>query len=132
MPDDETFILEGTRIDGIPSFYDELSRVFMPHEEWTLGASLDALDDLLYGGIGTLVGAAHPTVVLCDSVRVRDVLGVAATREYYQDKVARPDLFDVERFSAALAALDAGGGRTYFDLVCEVFAAHAHIRFVLA
>jgi len=132
MTDEKTFVLEGSRIDGIPSFYDELDRVFMPHEEWTLGPSLDALDDLLYGGIGELVGVAHPTVVLRDTARVRDALGTAATREYYRAKIARPDLFHVARFSAALAELDAGSGRTYFDLACEVFAAHENIRFVLA
>lgn len=43
-----TIEIDGTTIHGIPSLYAELNRVFMPDEEWTLGESLDALDDLLY------------------------------------------------------------------------------------
>ena len=132
MTGEKTFVLDGSRIEGIPSFYDELNRVVMPREDWTLGPSLDALDDLLYGGIGELAGVARPTIVLRDSARVRDALGEAATREYYRSKIARPDLFQIDRFRADLAALEAGSGRTYFDLVCEVFAAHENIRFVLA
>jgi hypothetical protein len=52
-----TLRLDGRRITGIPSFYDEVNRVFMADESWTLGPSLDALDDLLYGGYGALHGA---------------------------------------------------------------------------
>ena len=39
--------IDGSRVHGIPSLYAELNRVFMPDEPWTLGESLDALDDLL-------------------------------------------------------------------------------------
>lgn len=48
--------LHGTAITDIASFYDELNQVFMQGEDWQLGESLDALDDLLYGGIGEAVG----------------------------------------------------------------------------
>jgi len=130
-PDPRTFVLDGSRVDGIASFYDELNRVFMPHEEWRLGPSLDALDDLLYGGIGELNGVADPTIVLRDHARMRAALGVDATRAYYLEKIARPEMFHVERFTAELAALDAGAGRTYFNIVQEIFASHPNVRLVL-
>lgn len=128
-----TLTIEGSRVDGIPSFYAELNRVFMPNEAWTLGASLDALDDLLYGGIGELVGVEDPVVVLRDHARVREALGVAATRAYYLDKLAHPEVFHGEHFRRELAELDAAAAsgapaRTYFDIVCEVFAGHPGIR----
>lgn len=129
-----TFVLEGGRIDGIPSLYDELNRVFMPNEEWTLGPSLDALDDLLYGGFGELRGAsggAPATVIVRDHEHARDALGVAATRAYYLAKLAQPEMFNVKHLEAKLAELDAGDGPTYFDIVCEIFAEHANVRLVL-
>ena len=48
--------LRGTVITDIASLYDELNPGFMQSEDWQLGQSLDALDDLLYGGIGDAVG----------------------------------------------------------------------------
>lgn len=131
MVTERTFIVEGSRVSDIPSFYAEATRVFMPHEEWTLGPSLDALDDLLYGGIGELSGIDAPTVVLRDHVLLRDVLGVSTTRDYYLSKLDRPDVFDTARFRAALNELDAGTGMTYYDLVLGVFADHPGIRLVL-
>lgn len=121
------FVVDGTRVHGIPSFYEELSRVLMPNEAWALGPSLDALDDLLSGGIGALVGVARPTIVLRDHAHLRDALGVAATRAYYLEKIARPDVFHVERFERQLAELDASGGPTYFDTVVAVFGDHENV-----
>lgn len=42
--------IEGASINDIASLYVEINRVFMADEDWQLGASLDALDDLLHGG----------------------------------------------------------------------------------
>ncbi len=131
-PVSRTFVLEGRRINGIPSFYGELNRVLMPNEEWMLGESLDALDDLLYGGIGELNGVDEPVIILRDHGHAKSALGVEATRAYYLGKIAHPEMFHVERFVTALAELDAGTGRTYFDLVTEVFAAHPGVQLDLA
>lgn len=125
------FELDGRRVTGIASFYDELNRALMPNEEWTLGASLDALDDLLYGGIGELAEVTSPIIVMRHHERVREALGVAATRAYYLQKLSHPEVFHVERFRRQLAELDAGRGPTYFDTVCEVFAGHPNVRLVL-
>ena len=95
------------------------------------GASLDALDDLLYGGFGELLGVERPVIVLRDHAHARDALGIAATGAYYREKIAHPEMFHVERFEHALAELDAGRGETYFDLVLGVFADHDDVRLVL-
>ena len=126
------FVLEGSHIHDITSFYDEVNRVLMTNEDWTLGASLDALNDLLYGGYGELYEITHTRIVWRDHALARAALGRIATREYYEAKIARPEVFNVEHARRSLAELDAGHGPTYFDLVCEVFADHPEIRFDLA
>lgn len=45
------YILDGTRITSLETFYDEISRVVIPGHQW--GRNLDALNDILRGGFGT-------------------------------------------------------------------------------
>lgn len=72
--------IEGASINDIASLYVEINRVFMADEDWQLGASLDALDDLLHGGYGALAGHAIATVVWRDIAHSRDALGRETTR----------------------------------------------------
>lgn len=126
-----TVHIEGARVTGIPLLYVELNRVFMPDEDWTLGESLDALDDLLYGGFGVLHGVDAARVVWRDAAVSREALGLETTRAYYLAKIARPDVYAVGAARRALEALDAGAGETYFDLVLQVFRGHPTIELVL-
>lgn len=127
-----TFEIDGAAVHGIASLYVELNRVFMPDEDWTLGESLDALDDLLYGGFGDLRGAEPVRVVWRDAEVARDALGVEVTREYYRAKLERPEVYAAPSAQRALDALDAGRGETYFELVLRVFRDHRNIELVLA
>lgn len=101
--------IDGTRITDIASFYDEVNRVFMADEPWTLGPSLDALDDLLYGGYGALHGASSARVEWTDHERSRRALGRDATIAYYAAKLEN-SAFDSARARHAIAELEAGGG----------------------
>ncbi len=123
----DRFIIEGSRITDIPALYAELNRVFMEDEDWTLGASLDALDDLLYGGYGKLLGMEQATVVWRNMDISRASLGLEATRQWLQQKLALPG-FSTTRINQQLQALEDGTGQTYFDIVLEIFAAHPNIR----
>ena len=131
-PQPRTLVIEGARIDGIRSFYAEINRVFMADEDWDLGPSLDALDDLLYGGYGAAAGDGPVTIVWTDAEHARAALGTEATRAFYRDKLAHPETFDTERIARQLAELDAGTGPSYFDIVLEIFASHPRLRLVLA
>lgn len=124
--------IDGSAVHGIPSLYAELNRVLMPDEDWTLGESLDALDDLLYGGFGVLHGAEPVRVIWRDSAIARAALGPEATRAYYRAKLERPDVYAAPVARRALEALEAGEGETYFALVTRVFRDHANIDLVLA
>jgi len=123
-------VLEGSAVHDIPSFYAEINRAFMAGEDWQLGHSLDALDDMLYGGYDALAGQSGATVVWKDIEHSRTALGVDATRAWLESKLAGSGTFNTANVSAQLAALDAGKGQTYFQIVMEIFAAHPQLTLV--
>lgn len=123
----KTLIIEGIAIRDIASFYDEINRVFMAREDWTLGPSLDALNDLLYGGFGAIDGAEPVTLVWNDIAQSRTALGLDATRAHYRAKLDRPDIYDRARIEQDIAALEAGTGSTYFEIIREIIADHPNI-----
>ncbi|AYO75484.1 barstar family protein [Novosphingobium panipatense] len=124
----KTLIIEGQNIDGIASFYDEINRVFMGHEDWTLGPSLDALNDLFYGGFGAIDGAEPVTLVWNNIAQSRTALGLDATREHYRAKLDRPDIYDRARIEQDIEAIEAGVGPTYFEIIREIIAEHPNIE----
>lgn len=124
--DHRTLHLDGARVDSIAAFYAELDRAFMAGEDRRLAPSLDALEDLLLGGLG----AAPVTVVWHGFERSRAALGFAATHEHYLAKVADPRC-DTALFRRRLADLEEGRGKTYAELVLEVFARHPEVELVL-
>ncbi|GAA3913790.1 barstar family protein [Microbacterium invictum] len=127
-----TFTIEGAAVHDIASLYNELDRVFMADEDWQLGPSLDALNDLLHGGFGALHGHDAVRIVWRDHAASRRALGRETTAEYYREKLRHPETFSAERFEPLLDAVEAGTGSTYFDIVLEVFADHPEIELVLA
>ncbi len=125
------YVIEGGRIRGIPDLYMELNRLFMTGEDWQLGASLDALDDLLYGGYGTLAEDDTVRIVWRDAAHSRDALGVAETERWLRAKLAQPGTFRADDLQQELDDLLAGTGTTYFDRVLAVFADHPGVTLEL-
>ncbi|KYH44214.1 ribonuclease inhibitor [Branchiibius sp. NY16-3462-2] len=125
-----TYRIEGARIHGIDDFYGELNRLVMTSENWRLGASLDGLNDLLYGGIGALADDDDPQFVWADHDLSRTSLGTSATRAWLTAKLEGP--FNHALIQQQLADLEAGTGKTYFELVLEVFAEHPGVGLTLA
>ncbi|MFC4256547.1 ribonuclease inhibitor [Altererythrobacter xixiisoli] len=122
-----SIIIEGAHIRDIASFYVEINRVFMAGEDWQLGHSLDALDDMLYGGYGALQGDAPVVLIWRQMQRNRQDLGRDATRGWYQAKLDQPEGFNVQRIRADLDALERGEGPTFFDIVQQIIADHPNI-----
>ncbi|WP_312706174.1 barstar family protein [Stenotrophomonas sp.] len=122
--------IDGSAIRDIPSFHAEINRVFMSGEDWQLGPSLDALDDLLYGGYGALAGHATATVLWRDIERSRVALGVEATLAWLEAKLQQPGTFNADLIGRQRAALERGEGQTYFEIIMEIFAGHPRIRLV--
>lgn len=129
-PDPLVLVLEGRAVHDIPSFYTEVNRLFMANEDWQLGHSLDALDDMLYGGYGVLAGHAGATLIWKDIEHSRNTLGVETTRAWLQAKLEGNGRFNRSLITGQLQALDAGQGQTYFEIVMEIFATHAQITLV--
>ncbi|MGH8036953.1 MAG: barstar family protein [Stenotrophomonas sp.] len=126
--DSLVLVLAGSAINDIPSFYAEVNRVFMAHEGWQLGHSLDALDDMLYGGYGVLAGHENTTLIWLDIEQTRSALGEETTRAWLKAKLDGNGAFNVPALAAQLQALEAGEGQTYFQIVMEIFAAHPRIH----
>ena len=128
----KTLTIIGRNISDIPTFYAEINRVFMAKEEWQLGESLDALNDLLYGGYGAIEGRQKVRIVWQDVAASRAALGVETTRTFLARKLQRPAGFDVNVIGRQLDALDRGTGQTYFEIVVEIISDHRNIELVLA
>lgn len=122
-----TLVIDGDNIHDITSFYDEINRVFMANETWKLGASLDALDDMLRGAYGAGSGSDPVLLIWRNMEKNRADLGVAATRTYYRKKLEHPEMFNAESARKSLDELDAGTGPTYFDIVLQIIADHPRI-----
>lgn len=128
----KTFSIAGRAIRDIPTFYAEINRVFMADEDWQLADSLDALDDMLYGGYGAIKGREPVRIVWQDIAESRAALGEAATRAFLGEKLKRPDRFDRDMIDRQLDALDHGMGQTYFDIVLQIIRDHPNIELVAA
>lgn len=126
----QTVIIEGHRIHDIASFYDEVNRVFMQGESWQLGQTLDGFNDLLYGGFGCLRSNEEVELIWKGFRESKAALGVAVTRQYYLAKLAPDSPFNRAYFQKQLDALDAGHGKTYFDIILEIIADHPNIYLV--
>lgn len=128
----EQFRIEGARIATIPDLYIQLNAQLMEDAGWRMGASLDALNDVLYRFHKGTAEAPAAELIWADHAQSRSTLGFEATREWLEQKLTRPDAFNVEGIQRQLDNLLAGAGPTYFDLVLEVFADHPGVRLTLS
>ncbi|QEC44044.1 barstar family protein [Pseudobacter ginsenosidimutans] len=120
-------IIEGSRIHDIRSFYDEINRVFMAAEDWKLGPSLDAFNDLLYGGFGA-IGNNEPVELIWNNIEAcKAALGYETTKRYYEEKLLPGSPFNKIYFQEKLEELNQGKGQTYFDILMEIIAGHPNI-----
>ena len=126
----KTLTMDGDAIGDIASFYAEINRVFMAGVDWQLGPSLDALNDMFHGGYGAITAGEPVVLVWRHMDKSRAALGLEATRNFYREKLKRPDIFDAARIQRDLDALEAGTGPTYFEIVLEIIADHPNITLV--
>lgn len=124
----KTLTINGGAVFDIASFYEEINRVFMTGEDWQLGHSLDALDDLLYGGFGAIDENEPVTLAWRHIEHSRIALGPAATLKHYLAKLERPDIFNRDQIKAKIAELEAGNGETYFDIIIKILSDHPNIE----
>ena len=117
--------LEGSTITDIPAFYKQLNEQLMQDENWRLGESLDAFDDVLYGGYSKWKDYDQLEIVWKDIAVSERSLGVATTKAYYQSKLEPNSPFNQQFFEEKLKHLEAGTGQTYFDILMEIIESHS-------
>lgn len=122
--------IDGNSINDISSFYEEINRVFMGGETWVIAPSLDALDDLLYGGYGVLQGTQSAELVWHQMDHSRKALGYQTTRAYYLGKLRPGSPYNKKLFAEKLEALERGMGETYFENIMAILAEHPRIRVI--
>lgn len=120
--------LEGSRIIDIPSFYVQINALLMVGEDWQLGNSLDAFDDLLYGGFGRLKDFDKLQIRWNDISFSQKSLGIETTRKYYMEKLKSKQPFNKKLIHQKLAELESGEGQTYFDILMEIIASHKNVN----
>lgn len=122
--------IDGRAINDIASFYKEINRVFMAGENWTIGQSLDAFNDMLFGGYGVLQGAQSVNLFWHNMDHSRQALGYQATRDYYIEKLRPGSPYNKKLFDEKLAALENGTGETYFDQIMAILVDHPKVKVI--
>lgn len=120
--------IDGTEVNDISALYEQFNREFMADADWRMGRSLDALNDILYGVDSTIRDGEPAALIWNDHSHSRESLGFEETQRWLLDKLSRPGSFDQRRIQSDLDALRDGTGKTYFELVLEVFADHPLIE----
>ncbi|RZJ56974.1 MAG: ribonuclease inhibitor [Flavobacterium sp.] len=123
--------IQGDLITDIHSFYQQINCLFMHQEDWRIGDSLDALEDLLYGNYGILKLHNGIELIWKNHQSSANALGLELTRNYYLKKIEPGSRFNKPFFKQQLAELEAGRGLTYFDKIVEIIRSHENVQLYL-
>lgn len=126
----KTIVIDGKNIHDIPSFYEEINRVFMINVDWKLGQSLDALNDMFYGGYGEIKGNEEILLIWKNFNQNKKDLGFKLTKRYYENKLKQPSVFNIDFVQKEFAALENGQGKTYFEIILEIISEHPNIKLI--
>ena len=122
--------IEGKNINNIETFYEEVNRVFMLHENWKIAQSLDAFNDMLYGSFGEIKGKEKIQLIWKDMEQNQKSLGFQTTLEFYQNKLKSPEIFNRKFVLSKINELHNGVGLTFFEIVLEIIANHDNIMLI--
>ena len=123
-------VIQGKNISNIKTFYQEINRVFMQHENWKIGESLDALNDLFYGGFGEIKGKENIRLIWENFEENKKALGLEMTKIFYESKLKSPEIFNTDFIKEKIEALENGNGQTYFEIIVEIIAEHSNIKLI--
>ena len=123
-------IIEGKNINNIETFYEEVNRVFMLHENWKIAQSLDAFNDMLYGSFGEIKGKEKIQLIWKDMEQNQKSLGFQTTLEFYQNKLKSPEIFNHKFVLSKINEMHNDVGFTFFEIVLEIIANHDNIMLI--
>ena len=110
--------LRGEAILVLESFYDEVERILGPEVEW-FGRNLDALNEVMLGGIGDL--PADFTLFWRNAAHSRARLGYDAYADYLRANLVSCHPSGRESVRARLRDAEANRGPTLFDILCRLW-----------
>ncbi|MEG0915998.1 MAG: ribonuclease inhibitor [Myroides sp.] len=122
--------INGSNISDKKSLYQEINRVFMAKEDWKIGESLDALNDLFYGGFGLIDGNEPIELTWKNFDHNKELFGFDFTIEFYQEKLKQPKVFSTKIIQQNISDLENGKGLTYFEMILEIIAEHKNITLI--
>ncbi len=123
-------VIEGALIHDKTSFYVEINRKFMENESWLLAESLDAFDDLLYGGFGAIKEKEEVLLIWKNFEANKKDLGYDFTLDFYKKKLEDPESFDSAAIQQKIDDLKNGNGQTYFEIIEEIISEHPNIELI--
>lgn len=122
--------INGSNIHDKKSLYQEINRLFMANEDWKIGESLDALNDLFYGGFGLIDGNEPVELTWTNFNHNKELFGFDFTMEFYQEKLKQPKVFSTKIIQQNISDLENGKGLTYFEMILEIIAEHKNITLI--
>ena len=124
----KSITIEGKNITDIATFYQEINRIFMSNENWEIAPSLDAFNDLLYGGFGAIDSKEPTTLIWKNFEENRKTLGLKTTKKFYESKLTAPEIYNINFVKGKITALESGNGSTYFEIILEIISDHSNIK----
>lgn len=124
----KTITIYADNFSDLAGFYEEMDKLFMKDVDWKLGHSLDALNDILYGGFGVFNPGEQITVIWNNSSKSKKDLGLEETTRNYQMKINKGYPYNVNLFQEKLAEIKNGNGQLLFDIIIEIFKDHKNIE----
>lgn len=128
----KAFTINGANINDLETLYKELNKTFMENEDWELAQSLDALNDLFYGGIGNFPSGEPVTITWENFEQNQRLFGKDFTISWYEQKLDQSQHYNIKWVRERLAELRKGTGKTYFEIILEIIAEHKNIRLIPA
>ncbi|WP_417444897.1 ribonuclease inhibitor [Joostella sp.] len=124
------FTIQGDNIHDIKSFYKEINRLFMSSEDWEISESLDAFNDLLYGGFGSLSSDEDIDLIWKNISKNKSDLGLETTLEFYKNKLKEPTIYNTDFIQEKITELEQGFGKTYFEIIMEIIVNQSRIHLI--
>ncbi|MBB2750205.1 UNVERIFIED_ORG: RNAse (barnase) inhibitor barstar [Rhizobium aethiopicum] len=114
------YIIDGSRITSLESFFDGISCVLIPGAYW--GRNLDAFNDILRGGFGT--PAEGFTIRWSHSAVSRERLSYPETVRQLERRLQRCHPSNQDGVSREIADAHAAVGPTVFDWLIDTIRIH--------
>ncbi|MCF0057972.1 hypothetical protein [Dyadobacter sp. CY356] len=127
----KTIIINADNFSDLSGFYEEMNKLFMNGIDWKMGHSLDALNDILYGGFGVYNPGEEVIVLWSNFQKSKSDLGTEETIRNYQMKIDKGYPYNVNLFKEKLEELKNGNGQTLCDIIIEIFEDHKNIELIL-